>query len=51
MINDVFAEEIDNQEEEGGKNSNTEEGSIATINIKSIPPKNDRTNCDFTPEC
>ena len=40
MINDVFAEDIDKQK---GKNSNSDDGSISTINI--IPPKNDRTNC------
>ena len=47
MINDVFAEEIDKQEE--GKISNTDDGSISTININ--PPKNDRTNCVYSPEC
>ena len=47
MINDVFAEEIDKQEE--GKISNTDDGSISTIRIN--PPKNDRTNCVYSPEC
>jgi 4-hydroxybenzoate polyprenyltransferase len=41
MINDVFAEDIDKQK---GRNSNSDDGSISTINIIP-PPKNDRTNC------